>query len=131
MNCILELHNASMTVSYQNIGESRHNRKLNDPWLGSRKERVNVVSLSADWVKYLGMHRIHAGIDGSLQYLKSTAYCTDINTGEVKPLDTRYPDGHNHMHNIDLFVAHSWEITPRLIFSDGVRVGFSDRKSVV
>lgn len=120
---------ASMTVSYQNIGESRHNRKLNDPWLGSRKERVNVVSLSADWVKYLGMHRIHAGIDGSLQYLKSTAYCTDINTGEVKPLDTRYPDGHNHMHNIDLFVAHSWEITPRLIFSDGVRVGFSTLKA--
>lgn len=120
---------ASVTLSYQNIGESRHNRKLNDAWLGSRKEKVNVVSLSADWVKYLGVHKIHAGIDGSLQYLKSTAHKTDINTGEQKPLDTRYPDGHNHMHNIDLFVAHSWEITPRLIFSDGVRVGYSTLKT--
>ncbi len=120
---------ASMTLSYQNIAESRHNRKLNDPWLGSREEEVNIVSLSVDWIRYFGGHKIHAGIDGSLQYLKSTAHKTDINTGEQKPLDTRYPDGHNHMHNIDVFVAHSWEIAPKLIFIDGVRVGYSTLKA--
>ncbi len=121
--------NASVTMSYQNIEESRHNRKFNDPWLGSRIEKVNVASLSADWIKYLGAHKVHAGLDGSLQYLKSTAHKTDINTGEQKALDTRYPDGHNHMHNIDLFAAHMWEITPRLIFSDGVRMGYSTLKA--
>lgn len=121
--------NASVTVAYQNIEESRNNRKFNDAWLGTRKENVNVASLSVDWIKYLGVHKIHAGLDGSLQYLKSTAHKTDINTGEQKTLDTRYPDGHNHMHNIDLFVAHMWEITPRLIFSDGVRLGYSTLKA--
>ncbi|MDE6134197.1 MAG: TonB-dependent receptor, partial [Muribaculaceae bacterium] len=121
--------NASLVIAYQNIEESRNNRKFNDAWLGTRKENVNIVSLSADWIKYLGVHKIHAGIDGSLQYLKSTAHKTDINTGEQKALDTRYPDGHNHMHNIDLFVAHSWEITPRLVFSDGLRVGYSTLKA--
>lgn len=120
---------ASVTLSYQNIAESRHNRKFNDPWLGSRMERVNVASLSVDWIKYLGIHKIHAGIDGSLQYLKSTAHKTDIDTGDSKPLDTRYPDGHNHMHNIDIFMAHSWEITPGLVFNDGIRVGYSTLKA--
>lgn len=116
---------ASLTLAYQNVKESRHNRKLNDPWLGSRRENVNVVSLTTDWVKYAGDHRIHAGIDGSLQYLSSGASRTDINTGETKSLDTRYPDGHNHMHNIDLFASHRWEITPRLSLTDGFRVGYS------
>lgn len=116
---------ASLTVAYQNIRESRHNRKLNDAWLGSRKEKVDIVSLTTDWVRYTGDHRIHAGIDGSLQFLKSTAFRTDINTGEHKTLDTRYPDGHNHMHNIDVFASHRWEITPQLALSDGVRLGYS------
>ena len=121
--------NASLVVSYQNIKESRHNRKLNDVWLGSRKENVNVLSLNSDWVKYFGSHRIHTGIDASLQYLKSTAYATHIDNGERKPLDTRYPDGDNHMHNVDLFVAHTWEINPQFTFTDGVRLGFSSLRS--
>lgn len=116
---------ANLILAYQNIKESRHNRKLNDPWLGSRCENVDMFTLNTDWVRYIGDHSIHAGIDGALQFLKSTAHRTDINTGEVQPLDTRYPDGHNHMHNIDLFVTHTWDITPRLTLSDGARVGYS------
>lgn len=120
---------ATFTLAYQNIKESRNNRKLNDVWLGTRKENVNIVSLNTDWMKAIGDHSIHAGIDGSLQFLKSTAYRTDVDNGERKSLDTRYPDGHNHMHNIDLYVSHFWNITPKLIFSDGLRVGYSTLSS--
>lgn len=120
---------ATFTLAYQNIKESRNNRKLNDVWLGTRKENVNIVSLNTDWMKAIGDHSIHAGIDGSLQFLKSTAYRTDVDNGERKSLDTRYPDGYNHMHNIDLYVSHFWNITPKLIFSDGLRVGYSTLSS--
>ena len=120
---------ATFTLAYQNIKESRNNRKLNDVWLGTRKENVNIVSLNTDWMKAIGDHSIHAGIDGSLQFLKSTAYRTDVDNGERKSLDTRSPDGHNHMHNIDLYVSHFWNITPKLIFSDGLRVGYSPLSS--
>lgn len=121
---------ATLYLSYQNIKESRHNRKLNDVWLGSRKENVNVVALSTDWIKQLGVHRLHAGIDGSLQFLKSTAFATDINNGEKTTLDTRYPDGDNHMYNIDFFVSHTWQIRPNLTMTDGVRFGFTSLRSV-
>ena len=120
---------ASLILSYQNLKESRHNRKLNDSWLGSRCENVNVVSLSTDWIRYLGSHRLHAGIDGSLQFLRSRAHATDIDTHAVKTLDTRYPDGHNHLHNIDLFVADSWSLRSDLMLTGGVRVGYSSLRS--
>lgn len=120
---------ASMAISYQNVKESRHNRKLDDPWLGNRNERVNIVSLNTDWIKYVGNHSITAGIDGSLQFLKSTANRRDINTGERKTLDTRYPDGHNHSHNIDIFAIHRWTINPQWSMNEGVRLGYSSLRS--
>lgn len=121
--------NASLIVAYQNLKESRCNRKLNDPWLGTRKENVNIVSLNSDWIKDIDSHRIHAGIDASLQFLKSTAWRTDVDTRATEPLDTRYPDGHNHMHNIDLFASHTWNINHKWTFSDGLRIGYSSLRA--
>ncbi|MDE7160979.1 MAG: TonB-dependent receptor [Muribaculaceae bacterium] len=120
---------ASVTVAYQLVKESRHNRKLNDPWLGNRRERVNIVSLNSDWIKVIGRHSITAGIDGSLQFLKSTADRVDINTGAIKTLDTRYPDGADHLHNIDIFGVHRWNITPQWIMNEGIRLGYSSLRA--
>lgn len=116
---------ASFVVAYQLVKESRHNRKLDEVWLGNRNERVNVVTLNTDWVKTFGRHTITAGIDGSLQFLKSTADRVDVNTGAVKTLDTRYPDGNNYMHNLDLFGIHRWQINERWHMNEGIRVGYS------
>lgn len=120
---------ASVAISYQNIKESRHNRKLNDMWLGNRRERVNIVSLNSDWVKSWGHHSLTAGIDGSLQFLRSTADRVDVNTGEVKTLDTRYPDGHNHMHDIEIFGVHRWDINSLWSMNEGLRLGYSSLRS--
>ncbi len=121
----LSADKVDFTVAYQKIKESRHNRKFGEVWLGSRNENVDVVSLSSDWMKQVDNHRIHAGIDGALNFLSSTAHKTDVDTGERAALDTRYPDGQNYMHNIEAYASHQWEITPRLILSDGIRLGFS------
>lgn len=115
----------SLTLAYQYVKESRHNRKLNDPWLGNRRERVNILSLNTDWIKTINNHSITAGIDGALQFLKSTADRVDINTGQTKTLDTRYPDGSDYMHNIDIFAIHRWKISPRWIMNEGIRLGYS------
>ncbi len=120
---------ASVAVSYQNILESRHNRKLNNVWLGNRNECVNIVALNADWIKRIDNHSITVGLDGSLQFLKSTANSVDINTGERKSLDTRYPDGNNHMHSIELFAVHRYAINDKWTLNDGLRLGFSSLRS--
>lgn len=120
---------ASLTLAYQLVKESRHNRKLNDVWLGNRRERVNIVSLNSDWIKVIDNHSITAGIDGSLQFLRSTADRVDINTGAVKTLDTRYPDGADHMHNIDIFGVHRWNINSRWSMNEGIRLGYSSLRA--
>jgi len=120
---------ASVAVSYQNILESRHNRKFDNPWLGNRNECVNIAALNADWIRHIDNHSITVGLDGSLQFLKSTANSVDINTGERKSLDTRYPDGHNHMHSIELFAVHRYTINDKWTLNDGLRLGFSSLRS--
>lgn len=117
--------NASLIIAYQNVKESRNNRKLNDVWLGARAENVNIVSLNSDWVRFFGSHRLNVGVDATLQWLDSKAYRTDIDSGEVKPLDTRYPDGGNHFHNVDIFASHIWDINSKWTLSDGIRLGYS------
>lgn len=120
---------ASFSLSYQNVQESRNNRKLNDPWLGHRNELVNIAGLNFDWIKSIGAHSISAGLDASLQFLKSTAFREDINTGEDKSLDTRYPDGDNHMHNVDVFAIHRWNINDKWSMNEGLRLGVSSLRS--
>lgn len=121
--------NTSLILAYQNVRESRNNRKLDDSWLGTRSESVNMLTLNTDWVRFVGPHRLHVGLDGALQWLKSTAYRTDIYSREVQPLDTRYPDGANSMHNIDAFASHTWEINLKWTFTDGIRLGYTSLRS--
>jgi len=129
MNNYLGADVASVAVSYQNILESRHNRKFDNAWLGNRNECVNIVALNADWIKHIDNHSITVGLDGSLQFLKSTANSENINTGKRKSLDTRYPDGHNHMHSIELFAVHRYTINDKWTLNDGLRLGFSSLRS--
>lgn len=117
--------NFTATLAYQNVKESRHNRKTNDPWLGHRCERVNMLTLSTEWTRELGKHELHTGIDGALQWLKSTAYRQNIETGAIKSLDTRYPGGRNYQHNVDAYLTHTWRIAPRWQLNDGIRMGYS------
>lgn len=115
----------NFTAAYQRIQESRMNRKLNKPELGNRIEDVDVATLSADWMKKSGNQRINLGVDGSLNFLNSTAYTKNVDTGETGKLDTRYPGGNNYMHNLDFYANHRWNFTPNFYLNDGLRVGYS------
>lgn len=116
---------ALFNLSYQRVEESRNNRKLNDNWLGHRIEKVDVVNLSFDFIKRIGRHAIEGGLDGSLNWLNTSAYKEDIATGELGALDTRYPLGDNRMHNIDIFLQHRYRGTGDWSFSEGARIGYS------
>lgn len=121
----------SLTVAYQKVRESRHNRKYGDEILNNRWENVDIVSLNSDWVKYMGAHKVDAGIDGTLSFLRSTANLENVKTGEQTSNTTRYPDGHNRMHSVEAFAMHTWDINDRLRMTDGVRAGYSSVYSSV
>lgn len=120
-----------LAIAYQNIKESRHDRKFQKEELYHTWEKVHVLSLNSDWIKYLHDHKVHAGIDGHLSFLQSTAETENVRTKEKTYNMTRYPDGKNRMHSLEAFVTHVWQISPKWSMHDGIRLGYSTTYSSV
>ena len=117
------------TAAYQLFEESRHDRSFNNAWLRSRTEKVNVLSLNIDIFKRIKKHEIRYGIDAQFNDVNSIAYQTDINTQQRKSLSTRYPAGGSNMSIVGLFISHNWEINPKFILNDGIRLSYINTNS--
>lgn len=112
---------ARVTLAYQDIDESRHTRRRGNNWRRSQLENVKVYSLNADFDKKLGKHEIRYGLEGVYNEVssKSTEYNIVIDSTRNAP--TRYPNGGSEYTAMAVYITHSWEISPKLIFSQGVR----------
>ena len=117
------------TLSYQNIEESRHDRRFNNNNRNDRTEKVNVMGLTIDFSKTIGKNSLRYGFDGQFNSLKSSAVVTNVSTGAVSPQNTRYPDGDNTMNMMALYGSHTLRISDKLTLNDGLRVGISTLKS--
>jgi hemoglobin/transferrin/lactoferrin receptor protein len=113
------------TVSYQDIEESRVQRRFNSNNKDSRVEKVGVFGLSIDFNKDVKGHKVRYGFDGQFNDLKSTAQRINISNGSVSTLDTRYPDGQNRMGLYALYITHTKELAQNLFLNDGIRFGYS------
>lgn len=117
--------NMTATVSYQDVEESRHDRRFNNNNKNSRIENVKVWGLTIDLQKKFGNNSLRYGVDGQFNSLKSTAFRTDITTGIKSPQNTRYPDGDNTMNLMALYATHTLQINDKWVLNDGVRIGGS------
>jgi len=111
-----------LTLAYQNIGESRHDRKFNSSKLNHRYERVNVYSANLDLDKKLTKkHELRYGAEFLYNTVQSTAEQENISTGVKSPLDTRYPDNGSVMRTMAVYATHTWKISEKFILNDGIR----------
>ncbi len=113
------------TLSYQNVEESRNDRRFNNNNKNSRTENVKVWSLTMDLQKKFGQNSLRYGFDGQFNSLKSTAFSTEITTGVKSSLDTRYPDGDNTMNLMALYATHTLQINDLWVLNEGIRIGGS------
>ncbi|MCB0532188.1 MAG: TonB-dependent receptor [Lewinellaceae bacterium] len=114
-------------LSWQDIEESRNQRRFDRPDLQRREENVKVYGLETEAQKNWTHHSLRVGLDGQFNRVNSTAREENIETGVIVPLDTRYPNGGSTMYNLAAFATHNWqgENNTRWSFSEGIRVGFS------
>ena len=110
-----------LLASYQNVKESRNDRRFGNDNLRHRYEEVGVTGANLDLEKHVGDHEIRYGLEAYLNDVTSTAEVEDITTGELDALDTRYPDGGSTMNSWSAYVTHTWEISEQLILNDGIR----------
>jgi len=114
--------NGRITIAYQNIEESRNDRKYRNNNLNHRIEKLDILTANADFSKKLLQHELHYGVDAWTNSVNSTARIENIVTGNVQPLDTRYPDGGSTMSSAAIYLGHTYKINEKWVLNDGLRL---------
>ena len=115
-----------ITAAYQYISEDRISRKFDKTKAKHQEETVNVFSLNADFMKKIFIKsELRYGLEGVFNQVDSKAYNKNINDGTIT-LDaaSRYPDGGDNMNNLSAYASNNWEISKKLIFSQGIRLNY-------
>jgi len=120
---------AQLTLAYQNIKESRINRRFNNANRYSQNEKVDVMSVNFDLYKKINNNEIRYGIEGTYNNVNSTATKTNIITGVETPDVTRYPDGGSKMMSLAGYLSHSLEFNKMFVLTEGVRFNYVTLKS--
>ena len=123
------LEELRIVASYQDIEESRINRKFASNNLDSRLENVKVYALNADAEKAIKNHELRYGFEYTHNKVQSTANRKNIASNVISALDTRYSDGGSKTNSTAFYFTHSWEITPKFILSDGLRLSILNLES--
>lgn len=112
-----------VNINYQDIEESRQTREVQRfDRFDSRVENIKVWGFSASARKKWSSNELTFGVDGQLNDLQSVATRTNLTTGTVSALDTRYPDGNNNMNYFGVFAQHVYKFGDgKWVLNDGVR----------
>jgi hemoglobin/transferrin/lactoferrin receptor protein len=117
------------TASYQDIEESRNDRRFNNNNLNHRIEKIKVGGLTIDLQKRIKANQLRYGFDGQFNSLTSTAFRENISNGTISSIDTRYPDGDNTLNYWALYATHTLPLNEKWTLTDGIRVGGSSLRS--
>lgn len=120
-----------VNVAYQNVKESRHNRRFGNYNLQHNEENVDMFSVSLDLVKKFTKGELFYGFESYYETLKSTAYAKNINTGIETDINTRYPNGDNNMMRNDLYVSYNEKMSDKTFWNIGARAGYTTLKSTI
>jgi len=114
--------NSNSTLSYQNVKESRFQRRFAKNDLKSSMETVHVLGLNLDFDKELKeRHELRYGAEVTYNLVQSAGQTEDISTGIKQAIVSRYPDGSNTF-NAAAYLSYRWEISQKLILSAGARI---------
>lgn len=120
-----------VNVAYQNVKESRHNRRFNNYNLQHNEENVDLFSVLLDLDKKFTKGELFYGFESYYETLKSTAYANNINTGVVTNINTRYPNGDNNMMRNDFYISYNEKMSEKTFWNVGARAGYTSLKSTI
>ncbi|MFM2196100.1 MAG: hypothetical protein RL092_1700, partial [Bacteroidota bacterium] len=111
-----------ITLAWQNIDQTRHDRRLNNLNRNNRLENVKVYSVNADFSKSFGEKTTaNYGLEYYFNDVTSTAYSEDINTGVQSALDTRYASGGSSMSGAAAYVTALHRLNKKIAMNAGLR----------
>lgn len=120
---------ARIIAGYQNIEESRHDRRFGNPSVNHRTEQLDIFTLNADFSKASGKSTWRYGLEGTTNYVNSTANRENIDTGATAPQNTRYPDGGSAVTTGALYLSDQYQLSDHIMLNGGVRLNYSSLKA--
>ncbi|MFN3490363.1 MAG: TonB-dependent receptor, partial [Emticicia sp.] len=110
-----------ITAAFQAIEESRISRNFNNVNKRSQYEKVDVLTLNADFQKVIKANTVQYGAELTHNNVKSTANNLNISTGMITPAGTRYPDGKNTMQSLAIYLTDQLNISQKFYINAGLR----------
>lgn len=113
--------NARIIIGYQNIEESRVDRRFKKEFENHQIEQLDIITFNTDFSKKTGGQELRYGVDAYYNKVNSSAFVKDILMDTTASISSRYPDGGSIMSSISAYMTHTWEISDKVILNDGVR----------
>ena len=111
-----------ITLAWQNIDQSRHDRLFNSPNRNNRLDNVKVYSVNADFSKSIGEKlTANYGLEYYFNDVTSTANSENILTGTQSALDTRYANGGSTMTGTAAYGTAILKATRKITLNAGLR----------
>jgi hemoglobin/transferrin/lactoferrin receptor protein len=113
-----------LNINYQDIEESRQQREYRRyDRFDSRIEKVKVWGTTLNGRKTFGNNELVVGLDAQFNDVKSVATRTNLTTGVIGKLDSRYPNGKNKFNNYGVYAQHTYKFANnKLVLNEGIRV---------
>ncbi|MCD4745526.1 MAG: TonB-dependent receptor, partial [Bacteroidales bacterium] len=116
---------AQITLAWQNIEESRIDRKFQKNDLRTRTEKLDVFSLNLDFDKILNdKNTLFYGFEGVSNIITSEGKIKNITTNAEEQGPTRYPDGDNNYSTIAAYLNFKSNINKKITFQAGTRYNY-------
>lgn len=111
-----------LIASWQQVDETRINRRLNGKTETHNEEHVDMVTVNADLMKSAGAStKVYYGAELVFNDVQSEAFKQDMLTSAHTPAATRYPDGGSTMNTWAAYGTVTCEPVSRLVLSGGMR----------
>ncbi len=114
-------NDASLTLAYQDIEESRHNRNFQNKFRTDRTEKVKVYSAGLDFIKKLKNNDVSFGLEFYYNDVKSEAQKVNIDTDSTAAQSTRYPVDGSNMMTFAGYLTDNWKVHKFVNINAGVR----------
>jgi hemoglobin/transferrin/lactoferrin receptor protein len=115
---------ATCNCCFQNVKESRHNRRFGNYNLQREEESENVF-VAVDLTRKFKSGELFYRLE-SYENLNSS-YSIIINTGLTNSISTRYPNGDNMLRN-EIYISYNDKIADNTFWNLGARVGNTSLK---
>jgi len=115
---------AKLTVACQDYEESRIDRTRANNNRNKQTERVDAISANWDAAKGLGKGQFFYGLEYVHNKVGSFGEQTNISTGTVIPIVSRYPDG-SIWSTMGIYNSYKININPKVTLTTGLRYSYN------